>query len=73
MYGLAENPDTPSWLDEYRSASVVIGKKVNIFQAGVRTGSGIATQIDENCALHVLDEKKGEVILSTGEITLRLS
>ncbi len=72
MYDLASEKG-PSWLDEYRGASVVLGKKVNIFQAGVRTGSGIATAIDENCALHVLDEKKGEVILSTGEITLRLS
>ena len=73
MYHLAAEKDTFSWLDEYRSASVVIGRKVNIFQAGVKTGSGIAKSIDENCALHVLDEKKGEVILSTGEITLRLS
>lgn len=73
MSELASEKDTFSWLDEYRGASVVLGKKVNIFQAGVRTGSGIATEIDENCALHVLDEKKGEVILSTGEITLRLS
>ena len=73
MYDLASETDVSSWLDEYRSASVVLGKKVNIFQAGSRTGSGTAVSIDENCALHVLDEKKGEVILSTGEITLRLS
>jgi len=73
MYDLACETDTSSWLEEYRSASVVLGKKVNIFQAGQRTGSGTALSIDENCALHVLDEKKGEVILSTGEITLRLS
>jgi BirA family biotin operon repressor/biotin-[acetyl-CoA-carboxylase] ligase len=73
MYDLASESDTSSWLEEYRSASIVLGKKVNIFQAGQRTGSGTAVSIDENCALHVLDEKKGEVILSTGEITLRLS
>ena len=73
MYDLASESDTSSWLEEYRSASIVLGKKVNIFQAGQRTGSGTAVSIDENCALHVLDEKKGEVILSTGEITLRLN
>ena len=73
MYDLASESDTSSWLEEYSSASIVLGKKVNIFQAGQRTGSGTAVSIDENCALHVLDEKKGEVILSTGEITLRLN
>ncbi len=76
MYELAGNigqqgPET-SWLNEYRGASAVIGKKVRVFQAGRPTGSGLVTEIDDNCALHVLDEKKGEMILSTGEITIRL-
>ena len=72
MYALAQD-DGKEWLDEYRAASAVTGRKVKVFQAGVQTGSGTAVSIDDNCALHVLDEKKGEMILSTGEITLRLS
>ncbi len=71
MYGLASEADT-SWLTEYRNSSAVTGKKVKVFQAGRQTGSGTVTSIDDNCALHVLDEKKGEMILSTGEITIRL-
>lgn len=66
-----QGPDA-SWLHEYRSASAVIGKRVKVFQAGRQTGSGLVSGIDDNCALHVLDEKKGEMILSTGEITIRL-
>jgi len=71
MYDLAGDSDQ-SWLREYRAASAVMGKKVRVFQAGRQTGSGVVTGIDDNCALHVLDEKKGEMILSTGEITIRL-
>ncbi len=71
MYALAGDDD-PSWLREYKGASAVTGKKVKVFQAGRQTGSGVVTEIDDNCALHVLDEKKGEMILSTGEITIRL-
>ena len=73
MYTLAQDETDTSWLEEYRACSVVLGKKVKVFQAGVQTASGTAAFIDDNCALHVLDEKKGEVVLSTGEITLRLS
>lgn len=71
MYALAGDDD-PSWLREYKGTSAVTGKKVKVFQAGRQTGSGVVTEIDDNCALHVLDEKKGEMILSTGEITIRL-
>jgi len=72
MYGLAAETDNSRWLGEYRASSAVIGRRVNVWQAGVKTGSGMAVSVDDSCALHVLDESKGEMILSTGEITLRL-
>ena len=72
MYTLAESQDDSSWFDEYRAGSAVLGHRVDVFQGGVKTGSGTAVLIDEKCALHVIDERKGEMILSTGEVTLRL-
>lgn len=64
--------DRSHWLDEYRGASSLIGKTVNVIQASKVTGSGTVLSIDDNAALHVLDKDKGEMILSTGEVSVRL-
>lgn len=66
---LAETKDT-LWLGEYRSASTLIGKNVNIIQADKVVGSGTVTEIDNNCALHIMDNGV-ETVLSTGEVTIR--
>lgn len=58
------------WLGEYKSASLLIGKNVNIIQAGKVVGSGTVSEIDNNCALHIMDNGV-ETVLSTGEVTIR--
>lgn len=65
--------DKASWLAEYRYASVLSGQEVKVIQAGAVTGCGIVQGIDDNCALHVIDKNKGEMILSSGEVTIRLN
>jgi len=66
---LAECNDM-DWLDDYRNNNMLLGKKVNIIQADVITGTGIVTSVDDSCALHVMTET-GERILSTGEVSIR--
>ena len=60
-----------NWLEEYKSSSTILGKEVLILQAGKVTGSGTATKIDDNCFLHVFGEDGKEMILSTGEVSIR--
>ena len=60
-----------NWLEEYKSSSTILGKEVLILQAGNVTGSGTATEIDDNCFLHVVGEDEKEMILSTGEVSIR--
>ena len=60
-----------NWLEEYKSSSTILGKEVLIMQAGNVTGSGTATEIDDNCFLHVVGEDGKEMILSTGEVSIR--
>ena len=60
-----------NWLEEYKSSSTILGKEVLILQAGNVTGSGTATEIDDNCFLHVVGEDGKEMILSTGEVSIR--
>ena len=60
-----------NWLEEYKSSSTILGKEVLILQAGNVTGNGTATEIDDNCFLHVVGEDGKEMILSTGEVSIR--
>ena len=60
-----------NWLEEYKSSSTILGKEVLILQAGNVTGSGTATEIDDNCFLHVVGDDGKEMILSTGEVSIR--
>ena len=60
-----------NWLEEYKSSSTILGKEVLIMQAGNVTGSGTATEIDDNCFLHVVGDDGKEMILSTGEVSIR--
>lgn len=62
--------DDNLWIGEYRSAGCLMNKKVDIIQAGQITGSGIVTEIDNNCALHIMNNGI-ETVLSTGEISIR--
>lgn len=60
-----------SWLSEYQKHSMLIGKKVSVLQAGKVTGVGTVTKIDNNCALHIIEKDGQEMVLSTGEVSIR--
>ena len=60
-----------TWLEEYKSSSTIVGNKVQIIQAGKITGSGRAVLIDDNCFLHIIDDAGKEIVLSTGEVSVR--
>jgi len=60
-----------NWLAEYKNSSTILGNKVKVMQAGCVVGEGIATYIDDNCHLHVLNEDGTESVLSTGEVSVR--
>ncbi|MBQ9809858.1 MAG: biotin--[Spirochaetales bacterium] len=66
VYGSDEN-----WLDEYKGSSTIIGNKVLILKAGSVTGSGTAVFIDDSCFLHVAGDDGKEIVLSTGEVSVR--
>ena len=63
--------DDENWLEEYKGSSTIIGNKVLILKAGAVTGSGIAASIDDSCYLHVIGDDGKEIILSTGEVSVR--
>ena len=58
-------------MDEYRAASLVLGKKVTFIRGEVH-GEGIAESIDDSGFLKVRRTDGGEEILSSGEISIRL-
>ena len=57
----------PSWLEEYREADILVGKKVDIVSLGKVVGSGVVLGIDDSAALRVAIADK-EVVLTTGEV-----
>lgn len=60
-----------TWLSEYQKHSMLTGKKVSVIQAGKVTGSGTVSKIDNNCALHIIEKDGQELVLSTGEVSIR--
>ena len=68
---IADQPKD-KWMNEYRFASVLTGQEVNIIQADRITGYGTVVSIDDNCALHVVDKNNNEMVLSTGEVSVRI-
>ncbi len=68
---MIRSPMDFSWLYEYRSASIVLGKAVR-WSRGEKTGEGIAADIDETGRLSVLGADGTVVLLDSGEISLRL-
>ena len=60
-----------SYMAEYRSRSLVLGRSVEIFTDGV-TQTGVAVAIEDDGALRVLLDDGTERLLSSGEISLRL-
>ena len=70
VYSLCCNGDE-KWLEEYKASSTILGKEVLILQAGKVTGEGVATGIDDSCALHVAFPDGRKTVLSTGEVSVR--
>lgn len=70
VYDLIVNGDE-NWLEEYKASSTILGKEVLILQTGKVTGEGIATEIDDACALHVVSPDGRKTVLSTGEVSVR--
>lgn len=66
----ASNSDR-SYMQEYRTRSAVLGKRVTFVKDGVAS-EGIATDIDDDGALSVKLDSGDVAVLNSGEITLRL-
>lgn len=58
------------WIEEYRAADMLLGKQIKIIQAGVETGCGVARGITPEGFL-IVEEDGVEVVLSTGEVSVR--
>lgn len=63
-------PDSREWLDDYRTHSCVIGRRVTWIE-GENARFGVAESIDEDGGLLVRDDKNNLIRLHTGEISLR--
>lgn len=61
-----------AWLEEYRAADMLLGKKVDVFQAGEKTACGVASGITDEGFLIIVEENGKEMILSTGEVSVRI-
>ena len=62
--------DYASFIDYYRSHSMVIGEKIKFIQNG-ETNLATSTAIDEKCGLEVELENGEKTVLRSGEITVR--
>lgn len=72
IYKICYGMDNGNWLAEYKSSDIIIGNKVKIMQAGKITGEGTAVFIDDSCFLHVIGNDNKEIVLSTGEVSVRI-
>lgn len=62
-----------SFINEYRKLSVLIGKRVNIISCGKVMGQAGVVGIDENAGLIVRYDDGTAEILTSGEVSVRLS
>jgi len=68
---VANGKNYAKWLCEYKGSSTILGNEVKIIQAGAVVGEGRAVLIDDDCHLHVLCGDGREMVLSTGEVSVR--
>ena len=66
-----ENPLGKSFLEKYKSRSILLGKEINYFSGGTMK-TAIAKDIDQSCGLVVQDKNGSYTTLSSGEVTVRL-
>jgi BirA family transcriptional regulator, biotin operon repressor / biotin---[acetyl-CoA-carboxylase] ligase len=67
----ANTKNNNSWLKEYKSSSTILGNQVKVLQAGTVIAEGTASSIDDQCHLHVITKDGKEMVLSTGEVSVR--
>ena len=70
LYDLAADVRPEAFMDEYRAASVVLGRQIVYCENGV-TRSGYAESVDDRGRLHVRHGDGNEAILASGEISVR--
>ena len=71
LYPYIQDPADHSWLEDYRAASMVLGKRIRWSDTG-GSMEGVAEEISPSGALIARDDEGKRYTLSTGEITLRL-
>jgi len=59
-----------SYMDTYRQASIVVGKRVR-YICGGKENTGYAEHIDDDCALVIINDNGCRTVLRSGEVTLR--
>lgn len=69
--GVANGKNCAKWLCEYKGSSTILGNEVKVIQADAVVGEGTAILVDDDCHLHVLCDDGREMILSTGEVSVR--
>lgn len=69
--GATNGKSCAKWLCEYKGSSTILGNEVKMIQAGAVVGEGRAVLIDDDCHLHVLCGDGREMVLSTGEVSVR--
>ena len=70
LFDLYEGLENKSYLVEYKTKSIIIGKKVDVY-IGDRMVQGIAIDIDENANLIVADDKGVVHTFNSGEARVR--
>lgn len=70
FYGFYKDLDKKAYLAEYRAASCLIGKEIEIL-SGPYAGSAVAADIDENANLVVTLASGETAVLSSGDVSIR--
>lgn len=68
---LVDGLNKRTFIDEYRSLSIVVGKDVVFVKNGIET-TGFATEIDRDGGLVVRLSDGSETVLNTGEVSVRI-
>lgn len=71
LLDICSNPFDGSFIEKYKSRSVVLGKEISFIMGGMQK-SGKAIDITDGGALIVETQNGDKIILSSGEITIRL-
>lgn len=72
LLDVASNIEAREFIDEYRQASMVIGRDVNVIKTGREPACAFAEDIDNNGALIVRYADGRREALTTGEVSIRL-